>query len=40
VQNLRILSIGRNQIKRFEKLEDWAGTLEEIWASYNVIEKL
>lgn len=28
--NLRILSLGRNNIKRLEKLDDIAGSLEEV----------
>lgn len=39
LKNLKILSLGRNNIKRFEKLEDVANTLEELWMSYNQIEK-
>jgi len=37
---LRILSLGRNNIKRLEKLEEVSETLEELWLSYNVIERL
>jgi len=40
LKSLKILSLGRNNIKRFEKLEDVANTLEELWVSYNSIEKL
>jgi len=40
LKRLRILSLGRNNIKRIEKLEDVANTLEELWLSYNSIEKL
>ena len=40
LKNLRILSIGRNVIKKIEKLDDVAGTLQEIWASYNFISNL
>lgn len=40
LKSLRILSIGRNNVKRFEKLEDLGDTLEELWASYNRVEKL
>eukprot|EP00516_Mucochytrium_quahogii_P005863 CAMPEP_0203746180 /NCGR_PEP_ID=MMETSP0098-20131031/1699_1 /ASSEMBLY_ACC=CAM_ASM_000208 /TAXON_ID=96639 /ORGANISM=" , Strain NY0313808BC1" /LENGTH=181 /DNA_ID=CAMNT_0050634179 /DNA_START=287 /DNA_END=829 /DNA_ORIENTATION=- len=40
MQNLRILSIGRNNLKRFEKLDENASTLREIWASYNQISSL
>lgn len=39
LKNLKILSLGRNNIKRFEKLEDVGNTLEELWISYNSIEK-
>lgn len=34
---LRVLSVGRNCLKKIEKLEDNAGTLTELWASYNMI---
>mmetsp|Transcript_28814 Transcript_28814/g.48604 ORF Transcript_28814/g.48604 Transcript_28814/m.48604 type:complete len:194 (-) Transcript_28814:163-744(-) len=37
---LKILSLGRNQIKKIEKLDDVAGTLEELWVSYNQISTL
>lgn len=37
---LKILSLGRNAIKKIEKLEDVAGTLEELWLSYNAISTL
>ena len=37
---LKILSLARNQIKKIEKLEDVAGTLEELWVSYNLIPTL
>jgi len=40
VPNLRILSLGRNNIKRLEKLEEVSETLEELWLSYNLIERL
>ena len=40
LKNLKILSLGRNNLKRFEKLEDLAGSLEELWVSYNQIDKL
>lgn len=40
LKNLKILSLGRNNLKRFEKLEDVAGSLEELWVSYNQIDKL
>jgi dynein axonemal light chain 1 len=40
LKQLKILSLGRNQIKKVEKLEDNASTLEELWLSYNQIDKL
>lgn len=40
LKNLKILSLGRNQIKKVEKLDDVAKTLEQLWISYNQIEKL
>ena len=40
MKNLRILSIGRNQIKKIEKLDDVAETLEQLWISYNGIASL
>lgn len=39
-KNLRILSMGRNNIKRIQGLEEVSATLEELWLSYNQIEKL
>ncbi|XP_016424357.1 dynein light chain 1, axonemal-like [Sinocyclocheilus rhinocerous] len=36
----RILSLGRNNIKNFNGLEAVGDTLEELWISYNLIEKL
>lgn len=38
--NLKILSLGRNCIKKIEGLEAVAETLEELWISYNQIERL
>jgi dynein light chain 1 len=38
--NLRTLSLGRNNIKKIEKLEDVASTLEHLWISYNQISSL
>uniref|UniRef100_A0A2K6GH92 Dynein axonemal light chain 1 n=1 Tax=Propithecus coquereli TaxID=379532 RepID=A0A2K6GH92_PROCO len=38
--NLRILSLGRNNIKNLNGLEAVGDTLEELWISYNFIEKL
>lgn len=40
MKNLRILSLGRNYIKQISGLEAVAETLEELWLSYNLIEKL
>jgi dynein light chain 1, axonemal len=40
LKNLKILSLGRNNIKRIMALEDVGATLEELWISYNQIEKL
>ena len=37
---LRILSLGRNQLKKIEKLDDVADSLEELWLSYNQIASL
>lgn len=37
---LRILSLGRNNIKKIEGLEAVSETLEELWISYNQIERL
>ena len=40
LKNLKILSLGRNQIKGFAGLEALGETLEELWLSYNAIEKM
>mmetsp|Transcript_57410 Transcript_57410/g.100909 ORF Transcript_57410/g.100909 Transcript_57410/m.100909 type:complete len:192 (-) Transcript_57410:83-658(-) len=40
MSKLKILSLGRNLIKKIEKLEDVSGTLEELWVSYNQINSL
>lgn len=40
MRKLRVLSIGRNQIKKLERLDDVAETLEELWCSYNLISSL
>uniref|UniRef100_A0A6Q2YJ58 Dynein axonemal light chain 1 n=1 Tax=Esox lucius TaxID=8010 RepID=A0A6Q2YJ58_ESOLU len=39
-ENLRILSLGRNNIKNLNGLEAVGDILEELWISYNLIEKL
>lgn len=40
LRNLEILSLGRNQIPRISGLEDVGETLEQLWISYNNIDKL
>jgi dynein light chain 1, axonemal len=40
MEKLRVLSLGRNCIKKVENLEGVADTLEALWISYNQIEKL
>ena len=40
LKQLRVLSLGRNNIKRIMALEEIGLTLEELWLSYNSIEKL
>ena len=40
MDNLKILSLGRNCIKKIENLDGVADTLEELWMSYNLVEKL
>lgn len=40
LDNLKILSIGRNNLKKIEKLEDVAGSLQQLWISYNQISSL
>ncbi|XP_029454527.1 dynein light chain 1, axonemal isoform X3 [Rhinatrema bivittatum] len=40
LKNLRILSLGRNNIKNLNGLEAVGEMLEELWISYNLIEKL
>lgn len=37
---LKILSLGRNSIKKIEGLDAVSDTLEELWISYNQIERL
>ena len=39
LKNLKILSMGRNAIRKIEQLEGCTG-LEQLWLSYNRIEKL
>ncbi|XP_060596535.1 dynein axonemal light chain 1-like [Ruditapes philippinarum] len=40
LKNLKILSLGRNNIKSLTGLEAVGDTLEQLWISYNRIEKL
>lgn len=40
MENLRVLSLGRNCIKKIENLDGIAETLEELWMSYNLVERL
>ena len=40
VEFLTVLSLSRNQIKKIEGLEPVADTLEELWLSYNLIERV
>ena len=37
---LKILSLGRNNLKKIDNLDANAGTLEELWLSYNHISSL
>ena len=40
MSNLKVLSVGRNNLKKIEKLEEVASTLEQLWISYNQISTL
>ena len=40
LKNLKILSLGRNNIKRIVGLDEIGQSLEQLWISYNQIEKL
>jgi len=40
LKELRILSLGRNMIRKIYGLEEIGGNLEQLWISYNIIEKL
>ncbi len=40
LKNLKILSVGRNCLKKFDKLDELGGSLTELWASYNFISSL
>ena len=39
-KNLKVLSLGRNSIKSLQGVEGAADTLEQLWISYNQIDKL
>ena len=38
--SLEILSLGRNQVKKLEGLDGIAETLQQLWISYNLLEKM
>jgi len=40
LKNLKILSLGRNLIRKITGLDEVGATLEQLWISYNQIEKL
>ena len=40
LSNIKILSMGRNLLRSFKYIDDLAATLEQLWVSYNQIEKL
>ena len=40
MSKLKVLSLGRNNIKKIEKLEEVTSTLEQLWISYNQISTL
>lgn len=40
LEKLEILSLGRNCLKKLENLDAIAGTLRELWLSYNQIDRL
>lgn len=40
LRNLKVLALGRNNIKSFIGLEPLAETLEELWISYNFIDRM
>ena len=40
MKSLRVLSIGRNNLKKLEKLDEVATTLEQLWMSYNQVTSL
>ena len=38
--SLEILSLGRNQVKKLEGFDGIAETLQQLWISYNLLEKM
>lgn len=40
LERLEVLSLGRNQLKKIENLDSVAGSLQELWLSYNQIDRL
>ena len=40
LEKLEVLSLGRNCLKKLENLEAVAGTLQQLWVSYNQIDRL
>ena len=40
LKSLKILAISRNQITKISGMEEIGQTLEQLWISYNLIEKL
>ena len=39
LKNLKILSLARNRIRRLGGLDEIGNTLEQLWLSYNLIDK-
>ena len=40
LDSIEVLSLGRNCIKKLEGLDDVAASLQQLWISYNLIDKL
>ena len=40
LKSLKVLSLGRNLLKKFDGIEEVAESLEQLWLSYNLIEKM
>lgn len=40
LENLKILALGRNNIKSLSGIEALGETLEQLWISYNLVDKL